>query len=71
MDEWQEHCPIDEEEWPVQRQAWRGGWVYRKERGPDKPDRSTILEMIESPNLLSVWLQGFSEADEYFREDRP
>jgi hypothetical protein len=63
MDEWQEHCPIDEEEWPVQRQAWRSGWEYRMEHGPGKPDRETILEMVERPTLLSVWLQGFAAAD--------
>ena len=26
--------PSDEDEWPVQRQAWRGGWEYRMEHGP-------------------------------------
>ena len=33
------------------------------EHGPGKPDRETILEMVERPTLLSVWLQGFAAAD--------
>lgn len=66
---WKEHCPIDEDEWPVHCQAWRGGWEYRVEHGPGKPDRKLILEMVESPGLLSVWLQGYSAAVEYAEGD--
>lgn len=68
MDEWQEHCPIDESEWPAKRQAWRSGWEYRKEHGPGKPDRDTVLGMVERPSLLSVWLQGYSAADNHLRD---
>ena len=63
MDSWQEHCPIDEREAPVKRQAWKGGWIYRIEHGPGKPDRKTILSMVDRPSLASVWLQGFSSAN--------
>jgi len=62
--DWKDRCPIDEQEWPVQTQAWRGGWEYRMEHGPGQPDRESILEMVERPTLLSVWLQGYTAADE-------
>jgi hypothetical protein len=34
MPDWKKHCPIDKDEWPVQRQAWHAGWIYYMEHGP-------------------------------------
>lgn len=69
MGKWREHCPIDEDENPVLRQAWRGGWEYRMEHGPGKPDKETVLDVMGKPSLLSVWMQGFSAADNAKRSD--
>jgi hypothetical protein len=72
--EWEQHCPISEDEWPVQRQAWHGGWMYRMEHGPGFSDgeaeaikRRSIDE--NSPSMLSIWLQGYSAADNYQRDE--
>jgi hypothetical protein len=73
MDEWQEHCPIDEEEWLVQRQAWRSGWEYRMEHGPGlseeeaEPIARHVLDSY-TPPVLSAWLQGYSAADNHLRD---
>ena len=69
MDEWQEYCPIGEEEWPVQRQAWHSGWEYRMEHGPglNATDAETVVRRMMdeySPTILSVWLQGYSAAND-------
>jgi hypothetical protein len=70
---WKRHCPIDEEEWPVQRQAWHAGWMYRMDNGAGLSDdeaepiaRRTVEEY--SPSMLSVWLQGYSAADNFQHE---
>ncbi|MCS3672580.1 hypothetical protein GGQ21_003251 [Salinibacter ruber] len=38
MPDWTAYCPIDEEEWPVKRQAWHSGWEYRMDHGPGLDD---------------------------------
>lgn len=65
---WKEHCPVDEEESPVERQAWHGGWKYRKERGPGTPKMEVAVEMAGDPGLLKVWLQGYAAADNHFAD---
>jgi hypothetical protein len=42
--------------------------MHRVEHGPGKPDREAILRMVDSPSLLSVWLQGYAAADEQLRK---
>jgi hypothetical protein len=71
---WKRHCPIDEEEWPVQRQAWHAGWMYRMEHGPGLSDEEAepiARRMLDdyTPSMLSVWLQGYSAADNVQRGD--
>lgn len=66
-DEWEQECPIPEDEAPAQRQAWRRGWEYRMEHGPGKPDREAMLNVMGEPSLVSVWLQGYSAADAHMR----
>jgi hypothetical protein len=71
---WKDLCPIDEEKRPIQRQAWRGGWLYRMERGPglgeeEKPAVDRTLEKYNS-SVLSAWLQGYSAANSYLREKK-
>lgn len=63
---WKTRCPIDEEEAPAERQAWRGGWNYRKENGPGTPKMEIAAEMAGHPDLLSVWLKGYAAADNHF-----
>lgn len=65
---WKERCPIGEEESPVERQAWRGGWKYREERGPGTPKMEVAAEMAGDPDLLKVWLQGYAAADNHFAD---
>lgn len=65
--DWKQHCPIDEDGLPVERQAWREGWQYRIRHGPGQPDRATVLGMVGRTALLSVWMQGFSAADSHER----
>lgn len=65
--DWKDYCPIGEDEPPVKRQAWRGGWEYCMEHGPGVPDRSVVGEMGNRPALLSVWLEGYSAADHVLR----
>lgn len=65
---WKDHCPIDEDEWPVQRQAWRSGWEYRMEHGGGltaEEAEPIVRNAVEeySPTILSVWLQGYSTAE--------
>lgn len=65
-DEWKNLCPIDEDGFPVERQAWRGGWEYRMEHGDDleKGEAHRIaLDSIEDPSRLSAWLHGYNTAD--------
>jgi len=69
MPDWTAHCPIDEDEWPVLRQAWHAGWINRMETGPGKPDREIGLRLIDEPHRLSAWLQGYSAADNVQRQD--
>lgn len=67
---WKEHCPIDEDEHPVQRQAWHGGWMHRVETGPGTPGGEVGRRMIAKPSMLSTWLEGYSAADNYLRRDK-
>lgn len=64
-----DHCPIDEDELSVERQAWRGGWEYRMENGPGKPSRGTVLNVMGKPSLISTWMEGYSAADAHQRTD--
>jgi hypothetical protein len=71
---WKNLCPIDEKEHPIQRQAWHRGWIYRMERGPGlgaekEPVVDRTLEKYNSA-VLSAWLQGYSTADSYLREEK-
>lgn len=71
MDEWKKRCPIDDDEWPVQRQAFHGGWKYRIDHGPglDKEENPIAGKVIEEygSGALSAWMQGYSAADNYLR----
>jgi len=74
-DDWTDHCPIDEDEWPVQRQAWHAGWIYRMEHGPrlsDERAKEIHLEIMSeyNPSMVSIWIQGYTAAHNHL-EDRP
>lgn len=64
--DWKEHCPINEEERPVERQAWHAGWEYRMQHsGADAAYVDSIVQRVMeeySPEVLSVWIQGYSAA---------
>ena len=67
MPDWKKHCPIDEEEWPVQRQAWHAGWIYCMEHGrglSDEKAQAIRLEIMEKygPPMVSIWLKGYTAA---------
>jgi hypothetical protein len=70
---WKRHCPIDEEEWPIQRQAWHGGWMYRMHNGPlsDEEAEPIARRMLDDyrPSMLSIWMQGYNAADNYQRDE--
>jgi hypothetical protein len=73
MDEWKKHCPMDEDEWPVQRQAFRGGWEYRVQHGPGLDEEAAgpiSVRVVEEygAGVLSAWMQGYSAADNHLRE---
>jgi hypothetical protein len=57
-----------QDDWPIQRQAWKGGWIHRVEEGPGKPERETILRLVDSPSLVSVWLQGYAAAEKKLKQ---
>lgn len=61
--DWKQHCPIDEKDHPILRQAWGGGWMHRLLPGPGEPEREKLQDVLGSPSLLSAWLEGFSAAD--------
>ena len=68
---WDNRCPISKEKSPVERRAWRRGWEYRTERAPgldEEKARSIARSMIEDPDLLSAWMQGYSAADRYLQD---
>jgi hypothetical protein len=62
--DWKQHCPIDEDESPGEREAWRKGWAHRK-----NPDEETAPNGMDDPLLISVWLEGYSAADRH-EQDR-
>lgn len=66
MSDWEEHCPISEDDHPVKRKAWRDGWEYCMAYGPGVPDRDAAE--VDRPALLSVWLRGYSAADRVLRQ---
>lgn len=65
--DWKEHCSIDEDEHPIQRQAWRGGWLYyweQKKNGEVSsatPDWEEVQGKVDSA-MLPVWSLGYSTA---------
>lgn len=65
---WKDHCPISEEDHPVQRQAWKRGWGHRLKYGPGEPDLERVKDVLGSSSLVSVWLQGYNAADSHLRE---
>lgn len=70
--EWQEHCPLDSDEArPAELRAWKDGWEYCMEHGPGAPDHGDRerTDLFERPTLLSIWLQGYSAADNHLREE--
>lgn len=72
MPDWQERCPLDPDEArPVEIKAWRDGWEYGLEYGPGAPDHGDRerTDLIERPALLSLWLQGYSAADNHLHEE--
>lgn len=65
---WKKHCPVDEDQSPLQRQAWRSGWTYRTMHGGDQdtenpgPAVQHIMGRY-SPTVSSAWMQGYHTAD--------
>ena len=71
MADWHEHCPLDPDEArPVELHAWKDGWEYCMEHGPGAPDHGDRerTDLFARPALLSLWLQGYSAADNHLRE---
>ena len=69
--DWQERCPLDSDEArPVELHAWKDGWEYCMEHGPGAPDHGDRerTDLFARPALLSLWLQGYSSADNHLRE---
>lgn len=50
--DWEQHCPIQESASPVEREAWRKGWMHRK-----SPSEETALDVTGPPLLLYLWLE--------------
>ena len=70
--DWQDHCPLDPNQArPVELKAWRDGWAYCVEHGPGAPSRGDCrrTDLFDRPALLSIWLQGYSAADNHLREE--
>jgi hypothetical protein len=67
--EWKRHCPIEKNDSPVKRQAFRDGWEYREEHGPGNPTLETSSEVMYSPGLLAAWLRGYAAADRQKRSN--
>lgn len=70
---WKEHCPINEDEHPVRRQAWHAGWIYRMEhsaRIKGEEARRIARRMLDDykPSMLSIWMQGYNAADNHQHE---
>lgn len=67
-DMWKRHCPYANEEQPARRQAWRKGWLYRKNHGSVDPAKEIKLKMFEQ-GLLTFWLRGYSAANSHLRDE--
>ena len=70
-----DYCPINEDDRPMQHQAWHAGWIYRMENGPGfsgEEAKSISLEIVDkySPSMVSIWLQGYSAAANAVRKQR-
>lgn len=65
--EWEQHCPISEEDHPVLSQAWGCGWLHRRVHGPGVPKAKTAVKTV-GPHFLEGWLQGYSAADRHERD---
>ena len=69
MADWREHCPLDDDH-PARRRAWRDGWNHGMDHGPGAPDNSSPPQredLFGRPALLSIWLRGYSAADQRLR----
>lgn len=67
---WKKHCPYDIDQRPACRQAWREGWIYRKDHGSGRPAEEVERRMTRRL-LYSSWLQGYSAADDHLPELTP
>ncbi len=75
MPDWTDHCPIDDEEWPVRRQAWHAGWIYRTEHGPglsNEEVKTVARRMLDEygPSMLPIWFLGHGAAGRVQRSEQ-
>lgn len=66
---WEKHCPFDEGDQPVQREAFKGGWLHRTEDGPNF-DLDVASETVDDMANLSTFIAGYVDACKHLGDGR-